>query len=153
MGVQARDRNMISHCDRASLPDTGFDLEGNPCQHEGKCKQCVYPHPDYYDIHANVALRAFQPVDPETGQPLRTGRLAVYDLKRVKLKHYRDAAKPVDFGYAYGMTGEAAYRKAVEGGAHIQRSDADALIAGLEAQYPGLPPYYAAAAECSHDPM
>lgn len=153
MAIEAGDLDMIAHCDRANLPDTGYSLEGIPCSHGARCDKCKYPHPDYYDIHANVAIRAFRPNDPATGQPLLSGRLARSELKRAKLGHYRDAAKPVDFGYAYGMTGEAAYRKAVEQGAKIERSDADVLIAGLEAQYPRLPPYYAGAAECSHDPM
>ncbi len=158
MGIQARETQMISHCRRMLLPDDGYTLEGMRCTHgDGgkplkKCKSCVYPHPDYYDIHANVAVTAFRPVNKETGQPCRDGRLARFDLKAAKLGHYRDAAKPVDFGYAYGMTADAAYRRAREGGADVTKEDSQALLDGLERLYPCLPVYYGYAAARSHDP-
>lgn len=152
MAIQAGSASMHSHCLRSLLATKGYDEDGNECSHEKGCKACVYPHPDYYDIHANVAVKAFQPKYPD-GRPCREGRLARYDLKAAGLEHYRDAAKPVDFGYAYGMTADAAYRRAREGGANVTKDDSQALLDGLEALYPELPVYYAEAAERSRDPM
>lgn len=158
MAVQAGCLPMIDHCLRALLPDSGFTEDGMRCGHgpggkpDPKCKACEFPHPNYYDIHANVTVKAFQPKYPD-GRPCREGRLARYDLKKAKLSHLRDAAKPVDFGYAYGMTADAAYRRAREGGADVTKDDSQALLDGLEALYPELPSYYAEAAFRSHDPM
>jgi uracil-DNA glycosylase family 4 len=152
MAIQTGCAPMIDHCRRALLPDSGFNEAGEACTHGKGCKECGFPHPNYYDIHANVTVKAFQPRYPD-GRPCREGRLARYDLKKAGLSHLRDAAKPVDFGYAYGMTADAAYRRAREGGADVTRDDSQALLDGLEALYPELPPYYASAAFRSHDPM
>jgi len=145
MAIQARSAAMIDHCLRANLPSSGFNEAGEKCNHGKGCKQCVYPHIDYYDIHSNVAIKAFRPC-LEDGTPCREGRLARFDLKRAKKDFLRDAAKPVDFGYAYGMTADAAYRKAKEGGADVTKDDAQSLLDGLEALYPELPTYYSQAA-------
>ncbi len=152
MAIQAGEKQMIDHCLRALLPDKGFDEAGNKCEHGKGCKACKYPHPNYYDIHANVTVKAFQPRYPD-GRPCREGRLARFDLKEAGLGHLRDAAKPVDFGYAYGMTADAAYRRAREGGADVTQDDSQALLDGLEALYPMLPPYYAEAARRSREEM
>ncbi len=157
MAIQSGEKNMIDHCRRALLADKGYSEDGLRCSHgpdggpDKKCAFCVYPHPDYYDIHANVAVKAFRPTYPD-GRPCREGRLARFDLGAAKLSHYRDAAKPVDFGYAYGMTADAAYRKAREGGADVTLDDSQALLDGLEALYPCLPPYYAGLAQRSREP-
>lgn len=158
MGIQAGSASMVDHCRRALLPTKGYDEAGARCAHgaDGRpdkaCRVCRYPHPDYYDIHANVAVKAFQPRLPD-GRPCREGRLARFDLAEAGLDHYRDAAKPVDFGYAYGMTADAAYRRAREGGADVTRDDSQALLDGLEALYPDLPVYYAECAHRSRQPM
>lgn len=158
MAIQAGEEQMIAHCRRSLLAEAGYDEAGARCAHgpggapAKGCKECKYPHPDYYDIHANVTVKAFQPKYPD-GRPCREGRLARYDLKAAGLSHLRDAAKPVDFGYAYGMTADAAYRRAREGGANVTKDDSQALLDGLEALYPRLPPYYAEAARRSRDPL
>lgn len=152
MAIQAGDSVMLDHCRRSVLPDTGYSEEGVKCPHAKGCRLCIYPHPDYYDIHSNVAVRAFRPVNQKTGVSCRKGRLARFDLKQAGLGHYRDAAKPVDFGYAYGMMADAAQRKAREGGADVTLEESQALIDGLEAEYPNLPIYYAQAAARAHDP-
>ena len=158
MAIQAGEKRMIDHCRRSLLDESGYSEDGVRCNHgpggqpDPKCKQCVFPHPDYYDIHANVAVKAFQPRYPD-GRPCREGRLARYDLKKAGLSHLRDAAKPVDFGYAYGMTADAAWRRAREGGANVTRDDSQALLDSLEALYPSLPPFYAECAARSRDPM
>lgn len=158
MAIQAGEKQMIDHCLRSLLADSGYSEDGVRCGHgpDGKplkgCKACEFPHPNYYDIHANVTVKAFQPKYPD-GRPCREGRLARYDLKKAGLSHLRDAAKPVDFGYAYGMTADAAYRRAREGGADVTKDDSQALLDGLEALYPFLPPYYFTCAARSRDPM
>lgn len=152
MAIQAGEKQMIDHCTRALLAESGYDEAGMKCTHGKGCKACEFPHPNYYDIHANVTVKAFQPKYPD-GRPCREGRLARYDLKKAKLSHLRDAAKPVDFGYAYGMTADAAYRRAREGGADVTKDDSQALLDGLESLYPCLPPYYASCAYRSRDPM
>ncbi len=158
MAIQAGETQMIKHCRQSLLPDSGYTEDGMRCSHgaggapDKQCRLCEFPHPDYYDIHANVTVKAFQPKYPD-GRPCREGRLARYDLKKAKLSHLRDAAKPVDFGYAYGMTADAAYRRAREGGADVTKEDSQALLDGLEALYPCLPPYYATCAARSRDPM
>ena len=61
----ANDPNMIDHTERSSLPDSGYDKQGNPTP-DGK-----YPHPKYYDIHSNIAKKAFQLDCPPTKNGLK----------------------------------------------------------------------------------
>lgn len=127
MAGQAQDATMMDHCRRMKLPSD---------------------HPDHYDIHSAVAIQAFQLKWPD-GRPLRPCK---DDLKAAGFERKRDAAKPVDFGYAYGMGPGAAQRKAKEEGADISYEEAQGLIASLESLYPGLPAYFAQARERSQDP-
>lgn len=60
MAVMAGDDRMIEHAQRALFPDEGFDERGEPSP-GGK-----FPHPEYYDIHSNVAVLAFQLDCPPT---------------------------------------------------------------------------------------
>lgn len=152
MAIQARSKSMVDHCVRANLPSKGHTLEGLKCEHGKGCKECIYPHADYYDIHSNVAVQAFRPKYPD-GRECRPGRFARFDLVQSKNEFYRDAAKPVDFGYAYGMTADAAYRKAREGKANVTIEDSQALLDGLEELYPDLPIYYAKAAARSREQL
>lgn len=119
MAVQAGDVNMIDHCRRALLPES---------------------HKDYYDIHSGVAVDAFRLCDA-AGHPLRPLKSV---LKKEGHGAKRDAAKPVVFGYAYGMTAESAWRKALEASPQsgVTIEDAAKLILGLERKYPALPPYF-----------
>lgn len=133
MAGQARDAAMIDHCRRMKLPEDD---------------------PDHYCIHSGVAIEAFQLRMPD-GTAVRPskGGIKAYGkaVGNPKIK-VRDAAKPVVFGYAYGMGAASAQRKAKEEGADVSLEDAEALIAGLERKYPGLPGYFAQARQCSQDP-
>ncbi len=157
MAIQAGAGKMIQHCRQSQLPDSGYYESGIRCDHgEGgkpdkACQFCVFPHPDYYDIHANVAIQAFRPSYPD-GRLCRSGRLARFDLKAAKLSSYRDAAKIPVFGAAYGMTSDAAYRKMREKWKEAQVEDAQALLDGLVALYPELTAYYDGLKQRSRDP-
>lgn len=148
MAIQAGDRSMIQHCFSSSLPEKGYTLEGDPCPH-GKgaaCEECVYPHPYFYDIHSNVAIAAFRPRDPN-GKLIPSGRLAKFYLSKYGLKHLRDSAKPVVFGYAYGISVDTAYRRIREVVASVTRSDVESIIKNFERLYPALTHYFPQAAE------
>ncbi len=111
MAWQSGDRNMIEHVRRSGLPDND---------------------PDYYDIHSNVAVRAFGLDCPSTKKGLASiGKAAL-----------RTAAKAVVFGYAYGQQAEATARKAKQEGADVTVEQAQQLIDGLIAMYPALPIYF-----------
>lgn len=128
MAVQAGSRRMIDHCQRALLPED---------------------HPRSYDIHSAVAVGAFKLRHPDTGAPLEPKKAL---LEKFGFKHFRDAAKPVDFGYAYGMVAETACRRAREEGVMLELEEAEALIASLESEYPELPRYYGECRFRAQDP-
>lgn len=127
MAVQAQDRNMIDHCMRNRLPDD---------------------HPDHICIHSKVAINAFN-LKKKDGSPLRP---VAADLKKEGYGPLRDAAKPVDFGYAYGMTAETADRRIREQVDEFIEGSGKLLIEGLEREYPSLPIYYAGARRATQNP-
>lgn len=156
MAWQSTDRNMIEHVRRANLDESD---------------------PLYYDIHSNVACSTFQLLVPDmriesekdalkwkvpvgthvadilkvdVGRPLPATKKALALIGKGGL---RTAAKAVVFGYAYGQQAEATYRKArQEGVEDITLQQAQALIDGLVATYPGLPPYFEDCRRRSQDP-
>lgn len=127
MAVNAQDRNMIDHCMRNRLPESD---------------------PRHICIHSKVAIRAFDLKKPD-GSPLRP---AAGELKKYGHSDKRDAAKPVDFGYAYGMTAETAERRMKEQGVEIEEGAGALLISGLESEYPCLPVFYAGCRTASQSP-
>ena len=111
MAWQSGDMNMIDHVRRANLPED---------------------HPEYYDIHSNVAVNTFKLTCPPTKKGLK-------DAGKGGL---RTAAKAVVFGYAYGQGAASTARRAKQEGVIISIGEAQSLIDGLVAMYPGLPIYF-----------
>lgn len=116
-------------------------------------------HPDYYDIHSNIAVKFFQltvPNDPEViakaaekgiilipGTPCPPTKKA---LEFCGFIHLRVAAKNVIFGYAYGRGAKAIARQCKEeskpGQAEVTVEQAQILIDGLAELYPGLVEFF-----------
>ena len=86
LAVMAGDEKMIDHVVRSQYPESGYDEHGKPCP-DGK-----YPHPDYYDIHSNIAVLAFNLDCPPTKSALKEAGKA----------HLRNLIKKVVFGTLYG---------------------------------------------------
>jgi DNA polymerase I-like protein with 3'-5' exonuclease and polymerase domains len=105
------DPQLIEHARRSALPED---------------------HPDYFDIHSNIAVRAFQ----LNCLPTKKG------LKSIDKIALRTAAKAVFFGYLYGQGAESAARKAREEGADVTTQDAQALIDSLNSTYPLLAEFF-----------
>lgn len=108
MATQACDLTMIDHCLRATLPED---------------------HPNYYDIHSNVAVRAFR----LTCAPTKSG------LKSIQRSDLRVAAKNVIFGGGYGRSAEAISRQAQEEGVDITEDQAAQIMAAIFEMYSGIP--------------
>lgn len=119
--VQAGDRNMLEHVERASLPEN---------------------HPDFYDIHSNVAVKAFRLSCP----PTKKG------LADAGFKSIRTAAKACVFGTMYGQGADSLSRKARQEGAEVTVREAEQLIDGLFELYPDLERYLKAAANRAVNP-
>lgn len=107
---QAADKNMIEHVARAQLDESD---------------------PNFYDIHSNVAVRAFK----LTCAPTKKG------LADAGYKSIRTAAKACVFGTMYGQQADALARKAKQEGVDITPQEAQMLIDGLFSLYPALPAY------------
>lgn len=112
MAIMSGDPTMIDHATRNQLPEE---------------------HPDYYDIHSNIAVLAFR-YDCE---PTKAG------LKRIGKAHMRIVAKSVIFGLAYGRGAKAIAVAAREEGVEITTEDAQAIIDAVFTMYPGLIPFFA----------
>jgi len=111
MAVLSGDQTMLSHVTRNQLPEED---------------------PNYYDIHSNVAVLAFNLDCP----PTKAG------LASVGKKHLRDAAKAVVFGVAYGRGAKAVAVGLREEGVYISEIEAQRLIDTLFEMYPGLVPFF-----------
>lgn len=107
MAVMSRDKTMIDHCLRANFPDG---------------------HPDQYNIHANIAVRAFR-LDCE---PTKTA------LKAAGHGGTYVSAKGVIFGTGYGMGAEACARQAQEEGVLMTTEEAQTVIDTIFTEYPGI---------------
>jgi len=111
MAVMSGDTAMIEHARRNQLEDT---------------------HPNYYDIHSNVAVNAFKLKCP----PTKKG------LEQIKKDHLRNVAKSVIFGIAYGRGAKAISVGAKEEGIDISVDEARAVIKTIFATYPKLVPFF-----------
>ncbi len=83
-------------------------------------------HPDYYDIHAQTAVRVFNLPCP----PTKKGMGKQYGPMRV-------AAKNVNFGIPYGRAAEAIARQCREEGVNISTEDTQRIIDFYFQQYQG----------------
>lgn len=119
--AQTGDKNMIEHVTRAALPED---------------------HPDFYDIHSNVAVKAFR----LTCAPTKKG------LADAGFKSIRVAAKACVFGTLYGQGADSLARKARQEKANITTEQAQQLIDGLFEMYPALPAYFAECRRRSQNP-
>jgi uracil-DNA glycosylase family 4 len=129
MALMSGSKLMQEHCRRARLPDKGYNAKGEK-EKGGKC-----PHPDYYDIHSNVAVMAFQLHCPPTKDGLESiGKL-----------HFRTLAKNVIFGIAYGRGAKAIALQAKEQGVNVTPEDAQLVIDAIFAMYPELVPFFGSA--------
>jgi len=111
MAVMAGDSTMIAHAERAKLPED---------------------HPDYYDIHSNVAVKAFK-LDCI---PTKHG------LESAGYKSYRGLAKTVIFGIAYGRSAGAIALAAKEDGIDSTEEEAQSVIDALFDTYSNLKMYF-----------
>lgn len=134
MAIMSGDRHMIEHAQRNQLPDSGFDENGNP-DPAGK-----FPHPDFYDMHSNVAKLAFG-LDC---QPTKAG------LAAANMLHMRIVAKTVIFGIAYGRGSKAIAFEARMEGITISKDEAQAVIDTILDMYPGLRRFFADCAQRVH---
>lgn len=107
MAIMAGDPLMIEHAKRNQLPED---------------------HPDYYDIHSNIAVLAFG-LDIE---PTKAG------LEAIDSSHLRIVAKSVIFGVAYGRGAKAIALAAKEEGIYITVEQAQQVIDTIFSMYPRL---------------
>jgi len=105
--VLAGETLLIEHCYRASLPPD---------------------HPDHYDIHSQMAVRAFRLDCPPTKE----------GLESVGALPLRVAAKNIVFGSLYGRAPEAVARQCQEEGNNVTVEDAKRIMDTLFGTYPGL---------------
>lgn len=121
MAVMSRDTQMIDHCLRANVEEDD---------------------PDFYDIHSNVAVAAFQLKCP----PTKKG------LSESGQKGKRVSAKNIIFGVGYGRTAEACARQCQEEGAPISELEAQQIIDTIFTLYPGIPVLQETLRGRVHDP-
>lgn len=128
MAIMAGAKKMIEHSERANkYPEEGYDSDGKEVP-GGK-----YPHPEYYDIHSNVAILAFK----LKCHPSKQG------LKDVGKAHIRNIAKTVIFGLCYGRGAKAIALAAKEQGVDITVEEVEKVIAAIFQMYPELVPLFA----------
>lgn len=100
-------------------------------------------HPDYYDIHSQTAVRAFN----LTCAPTKTG------LKNAGKKGLRVAAKNVNFGIPYGRMAPAIARQCREEGVHVTIEETQRLIDMYFATYRGTVEFLAECRRRVEDPQ
>jgi len=126
MAVMSGSKKMQDHCVRSMLPDKGYNAKGEK-EDGGK-----FPHPNYYDIHSNVACLAFK----LSCIPTKKG------LESIGKEHFRTLAKNVIFGIAYGRQAKAIALQAKEQGISVTPQEAQKVIDAIFAVYPELPPFF-----------
>jgi hypothetical protein len=126
MAIMSGDLVMIDHATRALHPDEGYDEKGNPLK-GGK-----FPHPQYYDIHSNIAVLAFG----LNCLPTKKGLDAIGKL------YLRNIAKTVIFGVAYGRGAKAIALAAREEGVIISPEEAQEIIDTIFRTYKKLGPFF-----------
>jgi DNA polymerase len=127
MAVQAGDPDMIEHCQRGTLPED---------------------HPNYYDIHSNVAVDAFK-LTVKTQQASDEFKLKIGDplpptKKGLSLngdENLRNAAKTIAFGIPYGRGSAAVIRSVEEEGVFLTLAEAEAIRETLLGKYSRLPDF------------
>ena len=112
MAIMSNDQRMIEHAQRNQL---GED------------------HPDFYDIHSNVAKLSF-------GLQCEPTKSAMAAIDK---SHLRVVAKSVIFGIAYGRGAKAIATAAREQGINIGIDDAQKIIDTIFYMYTGLKPFFA----------
>ncbi len=126
MAVMSGSLKMQDHCVRSMLPDKGYNAKGVK-EDGGK-----YPHPNYYDIHSNVAVLAFQ----LKCIPTKSG------LESIGKVHFRTLAKNVIFGIAYGRQAKAIALQAKEQGINVTPHEAQLVIDAIFQMYSELPAFF-----------
>lgn len=126
MSLLAGSKKMQDHCVRSLLPDKGYDEQGN------KVEGGKFPHPNFYDIHSNVAVLAFR----LKCHPSKAG------LKEIGKEHFRTLAKNVIFGIAYGRQAKAIALQAKEQGIDVTPDEAQLVIDAIFEMYPELVPFF-----------
>lgn len=126
MALMSGSKKMQDHCLRALLDEEGYDEKGR------KVDGGKFPHPDFYDIHSNVAVLAFQ----LKCHPSKQG------LKEIGKVHFRVLAKNVIFGIAYGRQAKAIALQAKEQGINVTPNEAQMVIDAIFEMYPELPPFF-----------
>ncbi len=116
MAIMSGDQLMIEHCTRSQLDED---------------------HPNYYDIHSNIAVMAYKLKCAPTKKALKD---AGHGTKR-------DLAKAVIFGLAYGRGARAIALAAREEKVLITVEEAQAVIDAVLGTYRGLEPFFA---ECRY---
>jgi uracil-DNA glycosylase family 4 len=168
MSLMAGAQAMRDHCERANTyPEEGYGVKGrkakkghacpgdckkcrkapegwNPREEHacgGGCSLCGYAHPEYYDIHSNVARLAFQ-LDCHPSK---------FGLELIKKTHFRTLAKNVIFGIAYGRGAKAIALSAREQGVNVTSDEAQLVIDTIFAMYPELVPFFESAKTRARD--
>lgn len=110
LATQSCDDAMIDHCMRAALPESD---------------------PKFYDMHANMAVKAFKLDCP----PTKAG------LSSIGKSSLRIAAKTILFGLPYGRGDEAIIRTIEEEGVYISAQEAESIREQIFSMYPRLGSY------------
>jgi len=105
--IQAGDLKMIEHCQRNLLEDD---------------------HPDYYDIHSSLTVKAFRLACEPTKKA----------LEGIKKDHLRTVAKSVLFGLMYGRSARAIAIAVRQEGVYITEQEAGEMIEAVFEAYPQL---------------
>lgn len=111
MAIMSGDRLMIDHARRNQLPED---------------------HPDFYDIHSNIAVLAFG----FKCEPTKRG------LDSIDKLYMRIVAKSVVFGVAYGRGAKAIALAAREEGVTVSVEEAQRVIDTIFMLYPDLVPFF-----------
>lgn len=161
MAIMSNDTLMIEHAKRNIMfADEGYDASGEPTP-GGK-----FPHPEWFDIHSNVAVMAFRLTVPDgviadaklagkfglpvgisfadafkakVGDPLPASKAA---LSLIGKAHLRIVAKSVIFGVAYGRAAKAIALAVREQNVFISEAEAQQVIDSLFDMYPNLQPFF-----------
>lgn len=116
MAIMSGDERMIEHAKRNQLAED---------------------HPEFYDIHSNVAKLAF-------GFKCAATKAG---LDSLGMSHMRIVAKAVIFGIAYGRGAKAIALQAKEEGVEITVDEAKQIIDTIFQMYPDLEPFFAECAQ------
>jgi len=112
MAIMSGDETMLDHAVRSSLPEH---------------------HPNHYDIHAQICVRAFR---LEGVEPTKAG------LKKAGHGTLRDINKRILFGAAYGRGAPAIASELRQQGVEVSDKDAADILKMIFSTYPGLAAYF-----------